>query len=109
MLPDITIYLKSNFKISKNNLGYKLSLRERKIGGPEHPLSDLGLLTYRSYWKNTIFSYLRRKRNGDFYMYMRFQTILKLEKKNANDLTVDLTALVEILKDNGKVHNLKFY
>lgn len=52
---------------------------------------------------------LSKKRNGDFYMYMRFQTILKLEKKNANDLTVDLTALVEILKDNGKVHNLKFY
>nr|CDP97976.1 BMA-MYS-4 [Brugia malayi] len=29
------------------DLSYKLSLRERKIGGPEHPLSDMGLITYR--------------------------------------------------------------
>ncbi|KHN75637.1 Histone acetyltransferase KAT7 [Toxocara canis] len=44
------------------DLGYKISLRERKVGGPEHPLSDLGLLTYRSYWKAAIISYIRKNR-----------------------------------------------
>ncbi|CAG9530657.1 unnamed protein product [Cercopithifilaria johnstoni] len=44
------------------DLSYKLSLRERKIGGPEHPLSDMGLITYRSYWKAVITSYIRKRR-----------------------------------------------
>lgn len=43
------------------DLSYQFSKREHKIGGPEHPLSDLGLLTYRSYWRAAIFSALRRR------------------------------------------------
>lgn len=46
------------------DLSYKLSLRERKIGGPEHPLSDMGLITYRSYWKAVIISYIRSRREA---------------------------------------------
>ncbi|KAL3994412.1 MOZ/SAS family protein [Acanthocheilonema viteae] len=44
------------------DLSYKLSLRERKIGGPEHPLSDMGLITYRSYWKAVIICCIRKRR-----------------------------------------------
>ncbi|MFH4976426.1 hypothetical protein AB6A40_003135 [Gnathostoma spinigerum] len=44
------------------DLSYKLALRERKIGGPEHPLSSLGLVTYRSYWKAVIIAYIRKRR-----------------------------------------------
>jgi len=47
-----------NFLIS---LSYELTKHEGKTGSPEKPLSDLGLLSYRSFWSSKVLSVITAK------------------------------------------------
>uniref|UniRef100_A0A1I7UL45 Histone acetyltransferase n=1 Tax=Caenorhabditis tropicalis TaxID=1561998 RepID=A0A1I7UL45_9PELO len=47
------------------DMSYELSRREHRVGHPEHPLSDLGILAYRGYWRSSLLCYIRSHRNSD--------------------------------------------
>jgi len=44
-------------------LAYEISKKEGKIGTPERPLSDLGAVSFRSYWTRELLNVLREERN----------------------------------------------
>jgi hypothetical protein len=43
-------------------LSYEFSKLEKRPGSPERPLSDLGLMTYRSYWKEVVIKCLLERK-----------------------------------------------
>lgn len=58
-------------------LGYLLSKVEEKVGSPERPLSDLGLISYRSYWKEVLLRYM--------YNFQGKEISIKGEAEDNND------------------------
>lgn len=43
---------------------YELSKKESKVGTPERPLSDLGLLSYRGYWTRVLLDILKKHKGN---------------------------------------------
>ena len=52
--------------------GYELSKREQVIGSPEKPLSDLGKLSYRSYWSYVLLDILKEQKGAISIRDLRF-------------------------------------
>eukprot|EP00611_Tribonema_gayanum_P032653 TRINITY_DN9865_c0_g1_i1.p1 TRINITY_DN9865_c0_g1~~TRINITY_DN9865_c0_g1_i1.p1 ORF type:complete len:444 (-),score=180.21 TRINITY_DN9865_c0_g1_i1:597-1928(-) len=61
------------------SLSYELSKREGAVGSPEKPLSDLGKLSYRSYWTHVLLTLLRDYKGDMSVRDMSKATAIKTE------------------------------
>eukprot|EP00727_Mastigamoeba_balamuthi_P002710 m51a1_g12436 putative ham group protein (494) ;mRNA; f:832130-834197 len=61
------------------SFSYELSKKEEKVGTPEKPLSDLGLLGYRSYWSSVLLDIVQRTRGNISIREMSQMTAIKSE------------------------------
>eukprot|EP00124_Ichthyophonus_hoferi_P000314 Ihof_evm10s11 gene=Ihof_evmTU10s11 len=49
------------------DFSYLLSRKEQKLGSPEKPLSDLGAISYKAFWRNVLLGYLANKQNTHMF------------------------------------------
>ena len=76
---------------------YELSKREGKIGSPEKPLSDLGLLSYRSFWAEVLVGILKEvneKTSGN-------------GKKIINEISIDQLSTMTSFTTDDILHTLQ--
>ncbi|KAM7270056.1 hypothetical protein ACFE04_029270 [Oxalis oulophora] len=58
---------------------YELSKKEGKVGTPERPLSDLGLLSYRGYWTRVLLDILKKHKANISIKELSDMTAIKAE------------------------------
>ena len=82
------------------DFSYLLSRVEGQAGSPEKPLSDLGRISYHSYWKSTIMEYLFKSTSSK----LSIRTISKDTGMDAQDISATLQMLGMVkLKEDGHV------
>ncbi|KAF6032756.1 KAT7 [Bugula neritina] len=80
------------------DFSYLLSKTENKTGSPERPLSDLGLISYRSYWKDLLMEYLHKYSDSEIYI----KDLSQETSVHANDLISTLQSLGMLKYWKGK-------
>ncbi|KAI3685183.1 hypothetical protein L6452_34420 [Arctium lappa] len=76
---------------------YELSKKEGKVGTPERPLSDLGLLSYRGYWTRVLLDILKKHKGNISIKELSDMTAIKAE-----DILATLQALELIQYRKGQ-------
>lgn len=90
---------------------YELSKFEGKTGSPEKPLSDLGLLSYRSYWTHTILDVLinLKLQNRQEKPQITINEICELTSIKKEDVMSTLTNLNLVYHHKGQCIVLNKY
>lgn len=84
------------------DLSYELSRKELRIGHPEHPLSDAGLLAYRGFWRSSILCYLRKISQTANINTITIKDIALATRITENDIVQQLMADRCIVMKDGK-------
>lgn len=61
------------------SFSYELSKKENKVGTPERPLSDLGQVSYRSYWTRVILNVLKEYKGSVSIKELSEMTAIKTD------------------------------
>ncbi|XP_077253811.1 putative MYST-like histone acetyltransferase 1 isoform X3 [Tasmannia lanceolata] len=69
---------------------YELSKKEGKVGTPEKPLSDLGLLSYRGYWTRVLLDILKKHKSNISIKELSDMTAIKADDILSTLQTLDL-------------------
>uniref|UniRef100_A0A803L080 Histone acetyltransferase n=1 Tax=Chenopodium quinoa TaxID=63459 RepID=A0A803L080_CHEQI len=72
-------YGKFLIAFSVDATAYELSKKEGKVGTPERPLSDLGLLSYRGYWTRVLLDILKKHKGNISIKELSDMTAIKAE------------------------------
>uniref|UniRef100_A0A0B7APH3 Histone acetyltransferase n=1 Tax=Arion vulgaris TaxID=1028688 RepID=A0A0B7APH3_9EUPU len=91
-------YMRQGFGKMLIDFSYLLSKVEEKVGSPERPLSDLGLLSYRSYWKDVLLEYLHKYKGQEICI----KDVSQETAINANDIVSTLQTLGMLKYWKGK-------
>lgn len=91
-------YMRQGYGKMLIDFSYLLSKVEGKVGSPERPLSDLGLLSYRSYWKDVLLRYLHKYKDAEICI----KDVSQETAINANDIVSTLQALGMLKYWKGK-------
>lgn len=78
---------------------YELSKLENRVGSPEKPLSDLGLLAYRSYWSQLLVRILKEEESPA----ISIEELMERTMMKADDITGTLQAL-DVIRYQGGSH-----
>ena len=85
------------------SLSYHLALKEGKILGPERPLSDMGKVSYRSFWTDSILMCLKKLR-GQVGGNVGINDISKMTGIMVDDIIETLKSLELVKYWNGLYH-----
>ncbi|EGV61693.1 hypothetical protein CANTEDRAFT_124694, partial [Yamadazyma tenuis ATCC 10573] len=91
----LPIYQRKGYGHLLIDFSYLLSRNEFKFGTPEKPLSDLGLLSYRNYWKISMAYRLRT-----FDVMISIENLSKLSGMTPSDVVVGLEQLDALVKNS---------
>lgn len=80
-------------------LSYELSKLENRVGSPEKPLSDLGLLGYRSYWSQLLVQILKDENSSS----TSIEQLMEKTMMKPEDITGTLQAL-NVVRYHGGSH-----
>lgn len=102
----LPIYQRKGYGHLMIDFSYLLSRKEFKCGTPEKPLSDLGLVSYRNYWKIAIAHALKEiheefLNNGKCQYFLSLDILSKLTGIKPSDVVVGLEQMEALIRNKS--------